>query len=265
MTAHQEYRENLPLLAVGALTAEETVLLERHLAGCDECREELRALTEAAAQIALAVEPAVPSASSRDRLVAQLNREQPIPSDGSRVSRTAPAPSPAGKAWFWIPAFASLILAFSLAALWTQNRKLATANQQLASRLSDSEVAAQHARELIDTLTAGDAVQVNLVAGATKPQPQAKAVYSSRQRNLVLLASNLNPLPAHKAYELWLLPTNSSPPLPAGTFKPDSRGSATLVLSQFGGGVSAKGFAVTIEDESGAATPTMPIVLSGTT
>ena len=79
----------------------------------------------------------------------------------------------------------------------------------------------------------------------------------------MLLAGNLNPLPAHKTYELWLLPANGAQPMPAGTFKPDARGSAALVLSQFGDGVAAKGFAVTIEDEPGSTVPTMPIVLSG--
>jgi anti-sigma-K factor RskA len=79
----------------------------------------------------------------------------------------------------------------------------------------------------------------------------------------VLLAGNLNPLPPRKIYELWLLPASGKQPIPAGTFKPDAHGAATLVLSQFAGGVAAKGFAVTIENEPGSIVPTMPIILSG--
>jgi len=46
-------------------------------------------------------------------------------------------------------------------------------------------------------------------------------------------------------------------------FRPDASGSASLVLPQLPSGVTAKAFGVTIENASGSATPTAPIVLSG--
>jgi anti-sigma-K factor RskA len=69
-------------------------------------------------------------------------------------------------------------------------------------------------------------------------------------------------LPAQKAYELWLIPTAGSP-IPAGTFKPDARGSATLIEPTLPAGVEAKTFAITVEPEQGSATPTMPILMMG--
>jgi anti-sigma-K factor RskA len=71
------------------------------------------------------------------------------------------------------------------------------------------------------------------------------------------------PLPPQKAYELWLIPMQGAP-MPAGTFKPDARGSATVVNPPLPGGMEAKAFAITVENEAGAATPTMPIVMMGT-
>jgi anti-sigma-K factor RskA len=261
MTAHDPYRDNLSLYAVGALASEESELLERHLQKCSSCREELRILTEAAGQIAMAVGPTTPPAHLRGRLLARLRDErsrQRTPLHGSQGRwRTY-------RAWFWAPAFASAILFIGFATVWTHERELVRENRELTTRLKADDSAVRRARELISTLTAGDAQQVTLVSTAAKPQPEAKAVYSPQQRDLVLLAGNLNPLPVHKTYQLWLLPANGAQPMPAGTFKPDARGSAALVLSQFGGGVPAKGFAVTIEDEPGSAVPTMPIVLSGT-
>jgi anti-sigma-K factor RskA len=266
MTAHEQYRDDLPLYSVGALSSEESERLQRHLADCSACREELNSLNEAAAQIALAVEPAALPAHFREQLMARLDeqrRAEVAPIDGQL--RDSDRRFQSRSAWFWAPAFAILVFALAFVAVWKQNRRLDDETRDLSARLASSREALERAGEFIHALTAPDAQHVSLVAAGAKVQPEAKAVYSPRQHSLVLLADHLDSLPAHKIYELWLLPANGSNPLPAGTFKPDVRGSAALVLSQLGDGVAAKGFAVTVEDEPGSATPTMPIVLSGTT
>jgi anti-sigma-K factor RskA len=266
MTDHQSYRDDLPLYAVGALPTEESQVLERHLAECPSCREELRSWSEAATQITMAVESVAPPASLREQLLKRFNREF----DQEKAARLTPvghrrSPDEARppRIWFWVPAFAAAAFILAFAVLWKQDRGFLRDNRELTSRLQANDDALRHANDLIHTLTAADAERVTLTASGAKSQPEGKAVYSSRQRSLVLLAGNLNPLPAHKIYELWLLPATGAKPVPAGTFKPDAQGSAALVLSQFGAGVAAKGFAVTIEDEPGASTPTMPIILSG--
>ena len=264
MSAHEQYRDDLAVYAVGALSGEESDRLERHLAECSACREELRSLNEAAAQIALAVEPATPSVHFREQLMARLDeqRSAAFARNDSRV-RASGREHQRRSAWFWVPAFATLVFALAFVTVWTQNRRLAEETRDLATKLATSRETLERAGELIHALTAPDAQHVSLVAAGAKVQPEAKAIYSSRGHSLVLLADHLNPLPAHKIYELWLLPANGSQPLAAGTFTPDERGSAVLVLTQLGDGVAAKGFAVTVEDEPGSATPTMPIVLSG--
>ena len=268
MTSHQPYRDDLPLYAVGALPADESQVVELHLAECSSCREELRSLNEAATQIAMAVESVQPAASLRKQLIDRLQRE-PVqtPEKAAQPARFRSQHSPREmkppRVWFWAPAFAAAVLVLAFAALWKQDRDIMRDNRELASQLQANGDALRHANDVIHTLTAPDAERVVLTAAGAKPQPEGKAVYSSRQRSLVLLAGNLSPLPAHKIYELWLLPATGANPVPAGTFKPDAHGSAALVLSQFGAGITAKGFAVTIEDEPGATTPTMPIILSG--
>ena len=64
------------------------------------------------------------------------------------------------------------------------------------------------------------------------------------------------------SYELWLIPTSGAP-IPAGVFKPDAHGSATVINPPLPAGVEAKAFAMTIEPEQGSSTPTMPIVMMG--
>jgi anti-sigma-K factor RskA len=288
MTAHEEYRDDLPLYAVGALTSEEAERIKRHLAECPACREELQAFEEAASHIAMAVEPQAPPARLKQQLLARLESapsvaEPPVPAspiteslitESSLPARTPVRTREAAReqrtrgAWFWVPAFATACLAIVSLGLWREDRALfreLREQERLTAEMQTNAQVLERARALINTLTDANALHVTLAAAGAKPQPEAKAVYSSQQHSLVLLAGNLNPLPAHKTYELWLLPASGAQPVPAGTFEPDARGSATLVLSQFADGAAAKGFAVTIENEPGATTPTMPIILSGTT
>ncbi len=278
MTAHEEYRDDLPLYAVGALTSEEAERIKRHLAECPACREELQAFEEAASHIAMAVEPQAPPARLKQQLLARLESEPPVPALPMTES-PLPARTPVRSreavreqrtrgAWFWAPAFATACLAIVSLGLWREDRALfreLREQERLTAEMQTNAQVLERARALIGTLTDANALHVTLAAAGAKPQPEAKAVYSPQQHSLVLLAGNLNPLPAHKTYELWLLPASGAQPVPAGTFEPDARGSATLVLSQFADGAAAKGFAVTIENEPGAATPTMPIILSGAT
>ncbi|MBZ5680845.1 MAG: anti-sigma factor [Acidobacteriia bacterium] len=46
-------------------------------------------------------------------------------------------------------------------------------------------------------------------------------------------------------------------------FKPDARGSATVINPPLPAGTEAKAFAITVENEAGSSTPTMPIVMMG--
>jgi anti-sigma-K factor RskA len=104
---------------------------------------------------------------------------------------------------------------------------------------------------------------VTLVSVKTPPQPQGKAFYLRNRSSLVFVANNMPSLPPQKAYELWLIPVEGAP-IPAGVFKPDARGSATVVNPPLPPGTQAKAFAITVENEAGATTPTMPIVMMGT-
>jgi anti-sigma-K factor RskA len=78
----------------------------------------------------------------------------------------------------------------------------------------------------------------------------------------MLQAANLAPIPEGKTYELWVIPVSGAP-IPAGLFRPDASGSASVVLPQLPKGIPAKAFGVTIENAAGSAAPTLPIVMSG--
>jgi hypothetical protein len=164
--------------------------------------------------------------------------------------------------WTLVPWVAAAALAVGLVVLWLQNSGLQRRIAGLQSESVQQQVELQRAREVVSTLTATDAMRVTLVAAKTPPQPQGKAIYVRDRSSLIFLASNFQALPLQKAYELWLIPTTGAP-IPAGVFKPDAHGSATVINPPLPAGVQAKAFAITVEPEAGSSAPTLPIVMFG--
>jgi anti-sigma-K factor RskA len=133
-----------------------------------------------------------------------------------------------------------------------------------ASRLDELTAEVAAARQVMETLTDRSAMRVTLTKGKAAPVPQGKATYLASNGSLIFLASNLEPLQPGKTYELWLIPAVAGgSPIPAGTFRPDARGNATVIMPPLPKGVEAKAFGVTVENEGGSATPTQPIILAG--
>ena len=234
MSAHEQFADDLALLALGSLQGEDRVALEKHLEGCSACRRELERLRGDMALLALSASGPAPPKRSRERFmkaIAQEPRAQKTPARRSSFGLT------------FLP--------------WLAQRVA-----QLRDESAQQQAQLERAREVVSTLTSTDALRVTLVAAQAPPQPQGKAIYVRNRSSLIFLASNMPVLPPQKAYELWLIPTNGAP-IPAGVFKPDARGSATVVEPPLPGGVEAKAFAITVEPEQGSSSPTMPIVMMG--
>lgn len=252
MSVHEQFAEDLALYALGALEGEAKVSLEKHVQGCASCRRELDQLRGDAALLALNSAGPRPPERAKARLMDAVAREPRAKKQPARAS------------WWgvlgWVATAAMAIVATML---WQQNTQLkkdaGEAAQSFEQRTAQLEKDAAMGR----ILQAPDAERYNVMPASLKtpPPPSGKAVYSP-DRGLVFIASNMDPLPAQKAYELWLIPRDGKPPIPAGMFKPDERGNVAM-MHAMSAGVEAKAFAVTIEPEQGSATPTMPIVMLG--
>jgi anti-sigma-K factor RskA len=251
MSVHEQFAEDLALHALGVLEGEERVALEKHLESCAGCRRELEQLRGDMALLALSTAGPTPPRRARQRLLEAVAREP----------RQAEAPARRGW-WTLVPWIAAAALAVGLVVLRLQNSVLQQRIAGLQSESVQQQDELKRAREVVSTLTATDALRVTLVAAKTPPQPQGKAIYVRDRSSLIFLASNFQALPAQKAYELWLIPTSGAP-IPAGVFKPDAHGSATVINPPLPPGVQAKAFAITVEPESGSSAPTLPIVLFG--
>jgi len=252
MSVHEQFAEDLALHALGGLEGAERAALEKHLEECAACRRELEQLRGDLALMALSTAGPVPPQRARQRLLEAVAREP----------RRAAAPS-RQRWWALVPWVAAAALATGLVAMWLQKSDLQQRVAGLENESAQQQTELQRAREVVSTLTATDAMRVTLVAAKTPPQPEGKAIYVRNRSSLIFLASNFQSLPAQKVYELWLIPISGAP-IPAGIFKPDAHGSASVINPPLPKGVEAKAFAITAEPESGSSVPTMPILMTGT-
>ncbi len=259
MSLHEQFAEDLALYALGALDGAERHALEEHLEGCASCRRELELLRGDSSLLALTAVGPKPPARARQRLMAAIAEESELKSP--RLATHSAGGTGQGSWWtaFGWPALrwaAALTLVIVSIGLLRQNSTLqgdlASLRAQFQTQFNDQGNKLERANEVVATLLDPDATKIELVAAGNKPQPRGKAIYQRRNRNLIFFASNLPALPAEKIYELWLFPANGGAPIAAGLFKPDARGSATVVNPPLPSGVEAKNFVVTLEPESGS-------------
>ncbi len=252
MTVHEQFADDLALYALGALAGEDKVPLERHLQACASCRRDLEQLRGDAALLALSTSGPRPPARSKARLMDAIGKEP----------HTEPARFHLN--WWAILgwATAAVMLVFVIG-VTRHNRRLSSTIAELSSMVEKERVSGDEARRIADVMHAPDAMPYEILPVSMKTKlPAGKAIYSRDRSGLIFVASNLQPVPAQRAYELWLIPMKGAP-IPAGMFKPDSHGMAMVMNPPLPQGVEAKAFAITIEPEQGSASPTSNIIMMG--
>ena len=259
MSQHEQYAEDLALYALNAIEGEDRAALELHLATCADCRLELEQLRGDGALLALSTMGPKPPARARRRLLDAVAKE----SAASATSRSQDARGTRRSWWGALGWAATAAVIVFAASLWKENAALRQNVSTLRSVVSQQTLELERVQDVASAITDPAVQHFTLVAVKTPPQPQGKAFYLRNRSNLVFMANNMPPLPPQKAYELWLIPAQGAP-IPAGVFKPDARGSATVVNPPLPAGTEAKAFAITVENDAGATTPTMPIVMMGT-
>ncbi len=210
--------------ALDALDAADKAAYEEHLRRCPECQRELVSLQETAASLAYAVDAPTPPADLRARILGQARAERPnvVP---LRPRWAYPAAAAAA-----VAATAAIVLggwAFSLSSSLEEERQ-ARANLDRATAL----------------LATGDSVAIPL-SGASGTLVVAETGEAA------LVVSSLDPAPAGKTYEAWVI--EDGRPVPAGLFEAaEGRTVVALERAVPRGAVVA----VTLEPEGGVERPT---------
>ncbi|HEU5340447.1 anti-sigma factor [Edaphobacter sp.] len=289
-TARHFEPEDLALFAMQLLPQDEAAAVAAHVEQCAACRQNLTEVQGDLAAYAHTVDLHTPSAEARERLLKQVAREKktipidrvpekqesehetiPLASYGRGLGRGEYLPEedpphrrPAGRLLPWLGWAAAAALAFAAGNLYQQRDALRSIIATQSSTMNQALPGVAEARQVMEALTDPTAKRVVLnVTPTEKPTPQGRATYVASRGTLIFVADNLEPLPPAKVYELWLIPASGAAPVPAGTFQPDAKGHASVLLPTLPKGVEAKAFGVTIEAEGGATKPTLPIILAG--
>ena len=257
-------QDDLALYAMQALTPEEERIAQAHLDVCAYCRAALMEAMADVSLVGLSVEQQAPPEGARQRLMARI-ANTPQAAEGPMPVAVMPVREErrAGFGLGWLGWAAAVAMLAAAAYLGYSNYGLQQQLAQDRGQIARLAAGADRAEALTEALTSPDAKQVTLTETKGPVKPVGHATYLSKRGVLIFVANNLKPVAANKTYELWLIPANGKAPMPAGLFRPDASGSATVVMPMLPEGVDAKAFGVTIEDAQGSPTPTLPIVMSG--
>ncbi|MGO4210388.1 anti-sigma factor [Terriglobus sp. 2YAB30_2] len=279
--------DDLALYAMQFLTPEETALVEAHVRHCPECRRELATIQGDLAAFAHTAEMQTPPVLARQRLMTQVNREKRVVPQPETALRPAGAegsvpfasygasgfdeydetPRKAGIGTIifgWAGWAVAAGLAFGGYHLYRQREELQRSLRMNTAQMASLSEDAARAREILDSLSDKTTQRVTLTRAETAPSPNGRVIYRADRGMLLFLASNIAPVTPDKTYELWIIPSETDrSPIPAGTFLPDDRGNAAIVLPDVPKGVNAKAFGVTVENRGGSQVPTLPIIMVG--
>jgi anti-sigma-K factor RskA len=251
--------------ALDALSAPDRASFERHLAGCEDCAQEIASLREATARLATATAVTPPPGFKERVLAAAVVTRQQAPAEGTAgtyaaATRAARTPNAvlAPVSWLrWIArqgwrvrlaaaAGAALTIAVLGAAV-----AFGLANGSMRQQLDQAQSSSQ---QIAAVLTAHDAVmRTQAVSGGGT----ATIVMSHSRHALVFTAAGLRALPSSRGYELWLV--GPAGDRTVGMLRAGSHGMTGPVIAS--GLRRGDHLVLTAEPAGGSSRPDMPMML----
>jgi len=203
--------------AMDAISAADRERFERHLAGCEECAQEIASLRETTAVLgAAAAEPLPAGLKERVMAVAAMTRQQP-PVDETELVPLAHGTWARAGSWLrslaWPGRLTLAAGAAAAAAVLVVAVGFGVANSSMQQQIDQAQASSQ---QIAVVLTAQDA---HMTAGTVAGGGTVTIVMSHARHALVFTAQGLRALPASRGYELWLIGpegTRSAGMLPAG-------------------------------------------------
>lgn len=267
----------LALQALDALDASDARELEKHLAGCDDCRAELIEMLDAAALLSHASTPAEPRPEVRTRLLASVSAERQQGKPAAARSPQAVPLKPRVERNIWTTglrlaaAVAFVALLVGVIVLWRRDVRMRQEIAQLSHQLNtqqhelvrDRDVLARQ-REALALLNSPTAKKMELAGTQAAQAARGTFVYDQKTGRAMLIAEGLPATPADKAYELWFIPKGHSP-MAGRMFTIDASGHAMLPEQMPAEAMEGAVIAITLEPKQGSTAPTGAIYLSSPT
>jgi len=242
----QELHTLVGAYAMDAISAPDRARFERHLAGCQECAQEIASLREATARLATATAVPPPPGLKERVLTAAAQTRQHAPEvseAGFLASRARPR---------WLPRRLTIAAAAAAAAVVVAAAVVfGVSNGSISGQLSQDRATSQ---QVAAVLTARDATMISapVTTGGT-----ATIVMSAHDRALVFAAAGLRALPPSSCYELWLMRHGRDQP--AAMLPTPRHGMTGPVLAS--GLKPGDHLGLTIEPVGGSPHPTTPAIL----
>jgi anti-sigma-K factor RskA len=287
LSSHEEYKELLVPHSLDALETAEARTLEDHLRSCGECRDELEEWRRTSAALALSASSAAePSPEVRNRILAgaRAMKRSTVPQNGEpdTVAYQAPVTTASSASTSNVipirPRRASTTVMRAVAAIAAclvialllvgyvlqaqRNRAIESDLNQAKAKLEERDRELARLRDEKGFITSPDANMASLSGTEMAVDARAKIAFDRKTGRAMLMADNLPPAPAGKAYQLWFI-VEGKPPMPGGVFIPDTGGHAELRDQMPPEGREAGVFAVTLEKAGGAPSPEGKAYLQG--
>jgi anti-sigma-K factor RskA len=264
MNGHPTRPEDFDLYALGVLEGEEKAAFEAHVPTCAACAEKLAEARGRIALLAFAAPPVEPSASVKERLMRQIHSAP----EAARVPQRERAPREPERAGgffgrWWaaavlVPVSALLILVS--VGLWRENARLTNQLGVERAELQKQQAQLDEARHVLALMEAKDTISVALAPQPGMAKGDVRVMYNQKM-GMAMCDGWVDPAPANKSYQLWLVPMDGKP-ISAGLIEYSS-GPIKPWTVKLPPGVAAKAFAITLEPEGGMPQPTGPMVLVG--
>jgi anti-sigma-K factor RskA len=239
--------------AMDAIAAPDRERFERHLAGCQECAQEIASLREATALLGAATaEPLPAGLKGRVMAVAAVTRQQP-PADEAQPEPGPPQAARWLRTLAWPGRLALAAGAVTAAAVVAVAVVLGVSNGSMQQRLDQVQASSQ---QIAVVLTAQDA---RMMTGPVTGGGTATIVMSHARHALVFTARGLHTLPASRGYELWLIGPPGTRPRPVGMLPAASYGMTGPVIAS--GLRQGDHLALTAEPAGGSPRPTTAMML----
>ncbi len=259
MNGHPTRPEDFDLYALGVLEGDERAAIELHVPTCAACAAKLAEARGRIALLAFSAPRGEPAPAVKERLMRQIHTAP----QAAGPQRTPREPERAAGffARWWTAVLIPVGVALAIATifLWTENARL-------IRELTQQRDAMQHQQKQLDEalhaealMEAKDTVHVSLASQPGMPKGDVRVMYNAKM-GMAMYDGWVEPAPANKSYQLWLVPMEGKP-ISAGVI--DRGGPINPWMVKLPQGVAAKAFAVTLEPAGGMPQPTGPMVLVG--
>jgi anti-sigma-K factor RskA len=253
MDPRERVEELLPFYALDALSDEERVLVEQHLAEHPEARQEVEEMRRAAAALPYEAVPVEPPPHIKRALLNRLEASTPRPAALERSRRRL--------------SFENLFRVLSLGAatiavLWVValNVQVARLQRQIAALQENMAAQSASLAQIIENLPQQNPViTVSLKGTEVQPEAQGQLIANPDSQSAVLAIAGLPQLEPGKTYQVWLI--DAGGPVSAGLLTVDEEGQGVLVVTSPDAIGSFQSLGISVEPEGGSEQPTGDIVV----